>query len=78
MSMTSDDRAGAAGDGTGGTDAAAWKEPGPLMDLVTPMALRVAATLRLADFMPDGTARGGDLAECAGADPDAPRRRGCR
>ncbi|MBV9444866.1 MAG: methyltransferase [Streptosporangiaceae bacterium] len=45
------------------------------MDLVTPMALRVAATLRLADFMPDdGAGEGaaiGDLAERAGADPDA-------
>jgi 2,7-dihydroxy-5-methyl-1-naphthoate 7-O-methyltransferase len=54
---------------------AAWQVLGPLMDLVTPMALRVAATLRLADFMPDdGTGDGaapGDLAERAGADPEA-------
>jgi hypothetical protein len=54
---------------------AAWQVLGPLMDLVTPMALRVAATLRLADFMPDdGTGEGaalGDLAERAGADPEA-------
>ena len=67
--------------GTAETDAemgqtlAAWQVLGPLMDLVTPMALRVAATLRLADFMPDdGTGDGlavGDLAERAGADPDA-------
>jgi SAM-dependent methyltransferase len=54
---------------------AAWQTLSPLMDLVTPMALRVAATLRLADFMPDdgsgdGTAIG-DLAKRAGADPDA-------
>jgi O-methyltransferase len=53
----------------------AWQTLGPLMDLVTPMALRVAATLRLADFMPDdGTGAGttlGDLAERAGADPEA-------
>src|ERR1700722_15645140 len=53
----------------------AWQVLGPLMDLVTPMALRVAATLRLADFMPDdGTGDGtvlGDLAERAGADPEA-------
>ena len=40
-----------------GTDVApgqavlsAWQTLAPLMDLVTPMALRVAATLRLADF----------------------------
>ena len=68
--------------GTAGTDAgtiqaetAAWQTLGPLMDLVTPMALRVAATLRLADSMPDdGGGEGAvlaDLAERAGADPDA-------
>jgi hypothetical protein len=54
---------------------AAWQVLGPLMDLMTPMALRVAATLRLADFMPDdGTGEGmvaSDLAGRAGADPDA-------
>ena len=83
--MTSGDQTPAAGSGrsgTAGTDAgtsravmAAWQALGPLMDLVTPMALRVAATLRLADFMPDdGTGEGvvlGDLAERVGADPDA-------
>ena len=83
--MTAGDqtRAGDGGrSGTAGTDAgtsqavmAAWQALGPLMDLATPMALRVAATLRLADFMPDdGTGEGavlGDLAERAGADPDA-------
>jgi hypothetical protein len=37
---------------TGQAVMAAWQVLGPLMDLVTPMALRVAATLRLADFMP--------------------------
>jgi hypothetical protein len=64
MPMTSDDQT-----------MAAWQALAPLMDLVTPMALRVAATLRLADFMPDdGTSEGavlGDLAERAGADPEA-------
>ncbi len=83
--MTSGDQTPAAGSGrpgTAGTDAgtgqavmAAWQALGPLMDLMTPMALRVAATLRLVDFMPDdGTGEGavlGDLAERAGADPDA-------
>lgn len=83
--MTSGDQTRAAGgalSGTAGTDAgsiqaetAAWQTLGPLMDLMTPMALRVAATLRLADFMPDdGADEGaalGDLAERAGADPDA-------
>jgi 2,7-dihydroxy-5-methyl-1-naphthoate 7-O-methyltransferase len=85
MLMTSDDptpagdggRAGTAGAdaGSGQEVMAAWQVLGPLMDLVTPMALRVAATLRLADFMPDdGTGEGvvvGDLAERAGADLDA-------
>ena len=71
---------------TAGTDAgtdvapgqavmSAWQTLAPLMDLVTPMALRVAATLRLADFMPDdGDGEGADLAglaEHVGADPDA-------
>jgi hypothetical protein len=61
--------------GTGQAVMSAWQALAPLMDLVTPMALRVAATLRLADFMPDdGAGEGaglGDLAERAGADPDA-------
>jgi len=61
--------------GTGQKVASAWRVLGPLMDLVTPMALRVAATLRLADFMPDdGTGEGaviGDLAERTGSDPEA-------
>jgi hypothetical protein len=80
--MTSGDQTPAAGSGRPGTDTgtgqavmAAWHALGPLMDLVTPMALRVAATLRLADFMPDdGTGEGtalGDLAERAGAEPEA-------
>jgi 2,7-dihydroxy-5-methyl-1-naphthoate 7-O-methyltransferase len=83
--MTSGHQTPAAGSGRpgmAGTDAetgqavmAAWQALGPLMDLVTPMALRVAATLRLADFMPDdGTGEGAvlaDLAERAGADPEA-------
>jgi 2,7-dihydroxy-5-methyl-1-naphthoate 7-O-methyltransferase len=84
--MTSDDETQAADTGGApaeGADAgtgrqavmSAWQVLGPLMDLVTPMALRVAATLRLADFMPDdATGDGatiGDLAERAGADPEA-------
>ncbi|GIG68255.1 methyltransferase [Phytomonospora endophytica] len=40
-------------------------------DLVTPMAVRVAATLRLADHIAAGTRTGAALAEAAGADPDA-------
>jgi 2,7-dihydroxy-5-methyl-1-naphthoate 7-O-methyltransferase len=70
-------RTGTAGtdSGTGQAVMSAWQVLGPLMDLVTPMALRVAATLRLADFMPDDRAGDGaavgDLAERAGADPEA-------
>jgi SAM-dependent methyltransferase len=85
MLMTSGDMTPAVGRArseTAGTDAgtgqavmAAWQVLGPLIDLATPMALRVAATLRLADFMPDdGTGDGavvGDLAELASADPEA-------
>ncbi len=83
--MTSSDqtKAGDGGrSGTAGTDAetgqavmAAWRALAPLMDLVTPMALRVAATLRLADLMPDDAsgegALLGSLAERAGAAPEA-------
>jgi hypothetical protein len=73
MLMISDDQTQAA-DG-GGATIAGWQALAPLMDLVTPMALRVAATLRLADLMPDdGTGEGSavaDLAKRAGADPDA-------
>jgi hypothetical protein len=61
--------------GSGDAVGAAWGVLGPLMDLVTPMALRVAATLRLADFVPDdGTGDGAavdELAGRAGADPEA-------
>jgi hypothetical protein len=53
----------------------AWRAMAPLMDLVTPMAMRVAATLRLADLMPDDdtgeSVPAGELAGRAGADPDA-------
>ena len=84
--MTSGDETPAAGSDrsqTASTDAGtgrqevrtAWQVLGPLMDLVTPMALRVAATLRLADFMPDdGTGEGtpiGELADQAGAHQEA-------
>ena len=53
----------------------AWRAIAPLMDLVTPMAMRVAATLGLADLMPDdGTGESVPVAELAGragADPEA-------
>jgi 2,7-dihydroxy-5-methyl-1-naphthoate 7-O-methyltransferase len=87
MLMSSDDQgpgdesgrpqgAGAGADaGTDGAVMSAWRVLGPLLDLATPMALRVAATLRLADLMPDDGSGGGtvigDLAERTGSDPDA-------
>lgn len=40
-------------------------------DLVTPMAIRVAATLRLADHIAAGTTTGEALADAVDADPDA-------
>lgn len=49
----------------------AWRTVGPLMDLVTPMALRVAAVLRLADLIAGGSGRTGELAGRSTTDPDA-------
>ncbi|NKZ05151.1 methyltransferase [Actinomadura latina] len=43
-------------------------------DLVTPMAIRVAATLRLADHIAGGTRTDAALAAAVGAEPDALRR----
>ncbi|GAA4208038.1 methyltransferase [Actinocatenispora rupis] len=43
-------------------------------DLATPMAIRVAATLRLADHIPSGTRTADVLAAATGTDPDALRR----
>ena len=48
-----------------------WQILAPLIDLVTPMAVRVAATLRLADPMRDGPVGIDELARRVGADPDA-------
>lgn len=53
----------------------AWRTIGPLMDLVTPMALRVAATLRLAALITEGTGHTGELARRSATDPDALGRR---
>lgn len=52
----------------GPREPSAWKTMAPVMDLVTPLAVRVAATLRLADLMPAGI---DDLAERSGTDADA-------
>ena len=50
---------------------AGWAVLGPLMDLITPMALRVVATLRIADLIGDEAADVGVLAERSGTDADA-------
>ncbi len=42
-----------------------------MADLATPMAVRVAATLRIADHINRGLLTAPELAEAAGADPDA-------
>ena len=49
---------------------AVWR----MADLITPMALRVAATLRIADRIAEGHTELDDLAARAGANPDALRR----
>ncbi|MCM2423799.1 methyltransferase [Streptomyces sp. RKAG293] len=49
----------------------AWRTIAPLMDLITPMALRAAATLRLADLIADGSGQIDDLARRSETDPDA-------
>ncbi|WP_163505409.1 methyltransferase [Fodinicola acaciae] len=52
------------------TDSA-WDRLAPVMDLVTPMAVRVAATLRLADLLADGPRHVDELAGESGTDADA-------
>jgi hypothetical protein len=49
----------------------AWRVLASRMDLVTPMAIRVAATLRLADLMGDRAVGVDELSERSGTDPDA-------
>ncbi|TYB69635.1 methyltransferase [Nonomuraea sp. PA05] len=49
----------------------AWKVLEPVTDLVTPMAVRVAATLRLTDLMAADAVSVEELARRAGADADA-------
>lgn len=48
-----------------------WQILAPLIDLVTPMAIRVAATLRLADLIHEAPVELAALAEQSGTDPDA-------
>ncbi|MFI6904685.1 methyltransferase [Nonomuraea sp. NPDC050394] len=49
----------------------AWAVLAPVTDLVTPMAVRVAATLRLSDLMGGEPVPVRELARRSGADPDA-------
>ncbi|WP_436762919.1 methyltransferase [Streptosporangium sp. V21-05] len=72
--MTSDDEATATTATTGGAaldGPDAWRAMTPLMDLVTPMALRVAVTLRLPDLVDEDGSDIDDLAARTGSDPDA-------
>ena len=56
------------------SERSVWQVLAPLIDLVTPMAIRVAATLRLADLMAGGVEHVDELAERTGTDSDALRR----
>jgi 2,7-dihydroxy-5-methyl-1-naphthoate 7-O-methyltransferase len=53
------------------SEPSAWQMLSSATDLVTPMAVRVAATLRLADLMAGGVQHVGELAELTGTDADA-------
>lgn len=52
----------------------AWAVLAPLTDLVTPMAMRVAATLRLTDLLADGALSADELARSSGTDAVALER----
>jgi hypothetical protein len=49
----------------------AWRLLAPLTDLVTPMAVRVAATLRLPDLMAEGAESAEELSRRSGCDAEA-------
>jgi hypothetical protein len=53
------------------TDDSRWRELWGIADLTTPMAVRVAATLRIADSVAQGLGTAPELAEVTGADPGA-------
>lgn len=55
-------------------EQSAWHTLGPLMDLITPMALRVAATLRLADLLAESPTPVEELAASSDTNPEALRR----
>lgn len=54
-----------------GQEPSAWQVLAPVIDLVTPMAFRAAAALRLADLMTDGPVPVDELARRSGSEPDA-------
>jgi hypothetical protein len=58
----------------GGADAELVRQLRALSDLATPYAIRVAATLRLADLIEAGARRPDELGERCGADPAALER----
>jgi hypothetical protein len=53
------------------SQASAWNMLAPVMDLVTPMAVRVAASLKLADLMAGGAVPVEELARRSGTHADA-------
>lgn len=65
MATTTDDLS------SDGQEPTAWRVLAPVIDLVTPLAVRAAATLRLADFMTDDPVPVDVLARESGTDPDA-------
>ncbi|GAA0481972.1 methyltransferase [Streptomyces olivaceiscleroticus] len=62
------------GEGPGVPVGGASRSVGELADLVTPMAIRTAATLRLADRVADGIRTADALADATGSDPGALER----
>lgn len=54
-----------------GHELSAWQAMAPVIDLVTPMATRVAATLGLADLMIEGAVPQAELARLTGTDTEA-------
>ena len=54
-----------------GQEGSAWQTLAPVIDLVTPIAVRAAATLRVADMMANGPVPVDELARLSGSDPDA-------
>ncbi|MDN5757379.1 MAG: hypothetical protein L0H59_02420 [Tomitella sp.] len=57
--------------GHGGNPPTAWERLAPVIDLATPMAMRAAATLRIADILVDGPLPVDGLARRAGVELEA-------